>query len=284
MKIFKTATACVLIGLAGSGLAEPQTQPLRSYHIGNSLTFGAAPGLASVLKSRGANAECGWSVLWGSSLYQIWEKAGAPSATSPEGSFTNALTKKTWDVLTLQSWGAVFEGEKGDVVMAKKFIELAMQKSPDIQVYIYETWPFHNQNDTLSFADKWARDFPKPGQWESVWNDSYCKELVKRLNQEMPGLKKPVKLIPAGSVMAEVDQQIRNGKVAGLAKIEELYKDNIHLTAAGNCMVRWTMYAAMMKESPVGLPIPAEVPEALGKAMQEAAWKVVSASEFTGVK
>lgn len=284
MKIFKTAAACVLISLAGSVLAEPQAQTIRTYHIGNSLTFGAAPGLPAVLKSRGANAECGWSVLWGSSLWQIWEKAGAPSNTSPEGSFTNALTKKTWDVLTLQSWGAVFEGEKGDVVMARKIIELAMQKSPDIQVFIYETWPFNNKGDTRTFADKWARNFPKPGEWDSVWNATYCKELVKRLNKEMPGLKKPVKLIPAGSVMAEVDQQIRDGKVTDLTKIEELYKDNIHLNAAGNCMVRWTMYAAMMKDSPVGLPIPAEVPEALGKAMQEAAWKIVSESEFTGVK
>jgi hypothetical protein len=281
MKIFKTATVCVLIGLAGSVLAEPQAQTIRSYHIGNSLTFGAAPGMKAVLQSRGAKAECGWSVLWGQSLGANWDKAGQPSNTSPDGSFTNALTQKTWDVLTLQSWGAAFEGE---VVMARKFIELAMRKSPDIQVFIYETWPFNNKGDTRTFADKWTRSFPKPGEWDSVWNATYCKELVKRLNKEMPGLKKPVRLIPAGSVMAEVDTQIRDGKVTDLTKIEDLYKDNIHLNAAGNCMVRWTMYAAMTKDSPVGLPIPAEVPEALGKTMQAAAWKVVSESEFTGVK
>ena len=282
MKKYTLAWGSILISLACS--VQAQTNTIHSYHIGNSLTFGAVPALKPVLQARGASAECGWSVLWGSSLSQIWDKAGAPSNTSPQGSFTNALTQNTWDVLTLQSWGANFEGDKGDIALAKKFIELALPKSPNIQVYIYETWPFNNKDDTRSFEQKWSRNFPKPGEWDSVWNATYCKELVKRINQEMPNLKKPVRLIPAGSVIAELDKQIRAGRVTDMKKIEEFYRDNIHLNSAGNYLVRCTLYAVMMKDSPVGLPIPDDVAATLGKAIQEAAWKVVCETELTGVK
>ncbi len=274
MKARLTGAATAVLALAGLAAAEPAATSIRTYHIGNSLTFGAVPGLPALFKSRGIAAECGWHVLWGSSLHQIWEKAGTPSAASPHGAFTNALSACSWDVLTLQPWGTLLDGDKGDVAMAKRFVELARRKSPDIQVFIYETWPF-NKDDGKTFAERWSRGLPGPGDWDSVWSSACCKLLVERLNAEMPELARPVRLVPAGSAMAELDRRIRAGEITEPARIEELYQDNIHLNATGNYLVRCTMYAAIMKDSPLGLPAEKGVSESLARVIQEAAWKVV---------
>lgn len=273
-----------MIGLMCVVQAEPPKQKIRAFHIGNSLTFGEMSGLSGFMGSRGSTYEYGWHVLWGKGLSEIWEKSGAPSDKAAKyGAFKDALANNEWDVLTLQSWGAVFEGEKGDVVMAKKFIELALKKSPDLQVYIYETWPFKDKAGKIDFAAKWAREFPKPGQWDSVYNSTYCKVLVDRLNKDMPDLKKPVRLIPAGSVISELDKQARAGTVPGIKQIEELYKDDIHMGPAGVYLVRCVFYSVIMKDNPVGLPgAGKDVPDELSKIFQETAWKVVGGLEMTG--
>ena len=263
----------------------PDAKPLRAFHIGNSLTFGVVsdPNHRAFMSGHGVDYKAGYHVLWGQSLATIWDKADAPSATVQQyGNFKNALEKSDWDVLTLQAWGSQFEGEKGDAAMARKYIELATARNPAIQIYIYETWPFKDKEGKLDFAAKWKREFPKPGNWDSVWNSTYCKKLVAKLNGDLPDLKKPVKLIPAGTVLAAIDQQIREGKLTGIQKTEQLYKDDIHLTPLGNYIVRCTFYAVLRNESPQGRPgneLFKDVSPENGKLIQDTVWRVVSAKQ-----
>lgn len=282
----------VLVSVAGAQAPAGAggERMLRAYHIGNSLTFNIVhdPANAEFISGKGVKYECGFNVLWGESLYNNWDKVDKPSArTEKYGTFKNALTTFDWDVLTLQSWGSQFDGEKGDLAMAKKYIELATSRNPDIQVYIYETWPFKDKEAKLDFAAKWTRDDAKAGNWDSLWNSTYCTRLVEQLNKDMPNLKKPVRLLPAGTVLAAMDKLIRAGKLPGVEKFEQLYKDKIHMGPVGNYIVRCTFYAVLRGESPQGLPANAkfkEVSDEAGKIIQDTVWQVVTSTPATGVK
>ena len=86
-----------------------------------------------------------------------------------------------------------------------------------------------------------------------VANHAYCKEFVRRLNAELTELKKPVKLIPVGTVMQELDQLMRAGKVPGYSRIDQVYRDYIHLLPVGNYIAICTFYAVLLNASPEGL-------------------------------
>ena len=152
----------VMTGMICAAQAEPPKKTIRAFHVGNSLTHGVVmSGLSEFMGSRGATYECGWHVLWSSGLSEIWNKADAPSDKAAKyGNFQEALKNYEWDVLTLQTWGLEFEGEKGDVPAAKRFIELALKKSPNLQIYVYEVWPFRDETGKTDFATLWTRDCP----------------------------------------------------------------------------------------------------------------------------
>lgn len=277
--------------------AEPATRPttqsagksIRVYHIGNSLTFGvlANGNAAHILSSRGVKYNFGWHILWGSSLAQIWEKADKPSVKSDAyGNFMDALSNHSWDVLTLQAHNGKLDGDDGDVAVAKKFIELAMNKSPDIQVYIFETWPSKEKGMKPDFAAKWVREYDPKGKDWGIYNGTYCKDLVNRLNKEMPALKNPVGLIPGGSVLFEMDALMKAGKVSGFERIEQVYADNTHLNPVGWYMALCTFYAVIEKDNPKGLAgsvLDKAITDDLAGIIQDATWKVVSHMDLTGV-
>ena len=54
----------------------------------------------------------------------------------PFGLYPKALAEYQWDVLSLQPFDRHIEGKDGDLTMAKNFIDLALKRSPDVQVYI----------------------------------------------------------------------------------------------------------------------------------------------------
>jgi len=278
------------LAFAQAPAATPADKPLRAYHIGNSLTFHVVsdPRHRGFMSGHGVQYVAGYHVLWGQSLFTIWDKSDTPSAkTEKYGVFKNALANFDWDVLTLQPWGSQFDGEKGDLAMARKYIELATARNPDIQVYIYETWPFKDKEGKLDFAAKWSRPFPQPGNWDSLWNSTYCTRLVAQLNKDLPTLKKPVRLLPVGTVLAAIDQQIRSGSLPGVDKFEQLYKDDIHLTPFGYYIARCTFYAVLRRQSPQGLPASAsvkEVSDEAGKIIQDTVWRIVTSTDATGVK
>ncbi len=270
---------------------------IRVFHIGNSLTYGVLknPRAATILGSRGCKYEYGWHILWGSTLGTIWDKAGEPSKTAePYGAFKEALGKYSWDALTLQPYGSILEGDGGDAAVCKRFIELAVQKSPDIQVFIYETWPGREKNDTPDFSAKWTRHYQKdlPGvmtgnkKYNGIYSGEYCKKLVKQLNRELPKLKNPVCLIPVGSVMHELNRLMKDGMISGYGRIEQLYADLQHLNPVGNYVALCTFYGILMKDDPRGLPgavLDKSITDSLAGIIQEQAWETVSSMELTGM-
>ena len=273
---------------AAPGDTNAAARVIRAYHIGNSLTFGAFPNdeTAKLFESRGGRYTRGAHILWGSPLSRIWNNPASNNApVAPFGSFSNALTAFDWDVLTLQPYASTIEGDDGDLRACRRFIELAARRNPQIQAYVYETWPPRPASNALmAFAQTW--DTPYTGQRTGgLPCREYSEKIVRLLRAELPKLKKPVLLIPAGDVLYALDALMRAGRVPGFTSVRDLYNDGIHLNAVGNYAVKCTFYAVLYRRTPVGLPGAAHCPQindALARVIQETVWKVVCANKLTG--
>lgn len=290
----RIAAAALLLGAACRCRAATQAgatasnRTLRAYHIGNSLTFGVFPNdqTDKLFASRGGAYVRGMHILWGSPLSRIWDNPSSNNVTlAPFGTFSHALTQFDWDVLTLQPYASGITGDKGDLAECRNFIKLATRRSPGVQVYIYATWPPRpGTNAPDAFARTWDAQYTGQRTGGVPCRD-YCQNLVQMLRRELPAVQNPVLLIPAGDVLYELDGMMRAGRVPGFTSVRDLYKDGIHLNAAGNYAVKCTFYAVLFRQSPVGLPNAAQcekVSDTVARIIQETVWNVVCANELTG--
>jgi hypothetical protein len=243
----------------------------------------------------------------------------------PYGDCKHALENFQWDVVTLQPFDRLLENvdrktgkdEEGDLVTVNRFIALAAAKSPDAQFYIYARWPRITVNGKGVSFDKDAYDqnvrgvSPPAGKapaaklagpidsYEKNWlrkytggwdgsNESrdYFETLTRKVREANPGMKKPVRMIPAGHVLYALDQQFKAGKLPGYkGAIEDLYADGIHLNNKGSYVVACTFFATIFGEDPAGLPAAGyQVDDAaFVKLAHETIWEVVRGTELAGV-
>ena len=279
----------VVVVLASSSLTaqEPETpKTFRVYFIGNSVTDTINyRGLEALAKSRGHEHVWGRHMIPGAPLQWIWQHPDQGFQKPPFGHYPTALTKHQWDALCLQPFDRHITGDQGDIVMAKNFITMALQKSPDMQVYIYARWPRKDKDGGLDYGKKWLREYTSG--WDGT---NETKDFFERLNLELrkacPELKKPVLMVPVGHVMYELDQQMKAGKVPGLMDIGQVYKDGIHLNNVGSYVVACTFYATLYRENPKGLTAePYGLTDStLAEVIQETVWKVVGEHELAGMQ
>jgi len=202
------------------------------------------------------------------------------------------------------------DGKDGDLVMAKNFIDLALPKSPDLQVYVYARWPHISVMGKPFVFDKGISTSPPTpaagkvtlfngfDDWRTLWlrhytggwdgtneTKDYFKKLTLELRKAFPKLKKPILMVPVGHVMHELDRRMKAGEVPGFKTIWDVYRDQIHLNNVGSYVVGCTFFATLYKENPKGLPSePYKVTDPkLAKVIQETVWKVVGTHELTGV-
>jgi hypothetical protein len=163
-----------------------------------------------------------------------------------------------------------------------RYAELARQGNADVQVYLYETW--HSRNDTHSAAE-WrqhiASDLPL---WESI---------VDGANATYTG--RDILLIPAGQAMGILFDEITAGHVPGLASIDAVFHDDVHLNDIGWYFVACVQYATVYRRSPVGRTARTSPHETYGdsylsppaeavRPMQEIAWRAVTHYPRSGVE
>lgn len=160
------------------------------------------------------------------------------------------------------------------------FYNYASSKSPDIKLYVYETWHCINSgtqikcmydDDThIPWKDRLSLDLPL---WEGI---------ADHLNKRKP---KTAFLIPGGQGILNLHNAIEAGLVSGFTSSRQLFSDDIHLTNIGNYFIACIMYAVIHKKSPEGLPnrlntewgIPYEVYPTVTQAeiLQKIAWETV---------
>ena len=274
-----TLTAVALI--ATQSVAEER--PLRVYFVGNSVTDTVNyRALAELAKTRNHKHVWGRHMIPGAPLQWIWEHPRDGFQEPPFGHYPDALAKHTWDVLSLQPFDRHLTGKDGDLAMAKNFIDLALPKSPDLQVYVYARWPRQGKDD---FDTAWLKKYT--GGWDGT-NETkdYFERLTLELRKAYPMLKRPVLMVPVGHVMYELNQRMKAGEVPGYKQIKEVYADGIHLNHVGSYVVGCAFFATLYKEDPRGLSgEPYKVTDAkLSAVIQETVWKVVRANELAGVR
>lgn len=166
-----------------------------------------------------------------------------------------------------------FDG--GDTVdYGGRFYDIAVGANPNVQIYLYETW--HDR------SPRWRRQID---EMRPIWEQA-----IDQINAAHQGPE--MLLIPAGTAMARLYDRIRQGRVPGIRRFDQLFTDLIHLNHTGNYFVACVQYATIYGRSPVGAARNAtgrfgsqiEGPSAAtARAMQEIAWEVVRQDPRAGV-
>lgn len=269
---------------------------LRVYFIGNSMTDQVRyPAFDELATSRGHDHVWGRHTLLGSAMSTIWRTPGSGFFQSPYGRFTEALQNYTWDAITLNPTDRdIYQADaNGDLQHSLNFINLARQKSPNVQTYILQRTPRREINADGSFGSiNYDERFDRPyeyGDTYSTFTRDYFNELVATIRRSQPADSKPVKMIPVGDVFFELNKRIEAGQVPGVNDINKLYVDQSHYTNLGAYVTSLTFFATLYGENPTGLGVPSNfggssnIPSGLAAALQDAVWDVVTSTPYTGV-
>lgn len=314
------ALALLLAAAALAAAAPADGQAKRVYFIGNSVTdtvnYRAFQQSVETLQGK---LTWGRQMVPGCPLFGLWRMAERNPdkcgfTEKPFGGSLNALRNFEWDAVTLQPFDRLLANadpknndDQGDVLYCQKYLDLALTKSPNAQLYTYARWPRMLIGRKSVPFDKDAYDKPiegKTGDWSAVdpwdkrwtakytggWDTTnetadYFETLTRILRQVNPAVAKPLLLIPVGHVMYEFDKQAHAGAVPGFKGAYDLYKDPIHLTNMGSYLVGCTFYATLYKTDPKGFAgAPYKVTDdAFMGLVQRLVWQVVSAHPLAGV-
>ncbi|MFV2070733.1 MAG: DUF4886 domain-containing protein, partial [Pirellulales bacterium] len=258
-----------------------------SYHIGNSLTEDMQPlGLEQLAQIGGESLETGYHFAYAKSLDYIWANPTSVSNNQKRPDFyTPSLTGYAWDVLTLQPSNGPESTLATDEASILSFIDLARSNpdNADTDFYIYAAWPRRG-----NYADKWTASVADQDSTATVKVREYFDHLINRLHDATSA---NVLMIPIGEVLFELDQKMQAGDIPGFTSVDQLYRDNVHLSSdVGRYTAAATAYATIFGKDPTGLTKPdgfygspdAFTPQ-LYNALHTVIWDVVANHPFTGI-
>ncbi|HWP41330.1 MAG TPA: hypothetical protein VNL70_10430 [Tepidisphaeraceae bacterium] len=270
-----------------------------SFHIGNSLTVDSKPEALSPMLSwaQAGSASVDMHVRGGATLDYLWNN---PTDRSLSGYFAgpwpDALRNYTWNAVSLEPFIKPIAGPDGDaqrIVDFMNYMKTANPANAQTQVYILARWP-ETGWFSPTYSDAWSRTYSGAagGDVALTATASFFDQLLTAVRAAQPQDMKPVLLIPAGHVIAEIDRRARAGKLGMLTNIAALYRDYIHLGEVGSFVTATTIYATYFGQDPTGMPVPsqyfpnvsANLDAALVRGLQETVWSVVSSMpDATGV-
>lgn len=271
--------ALTLVAHALSAQEPDEAKSMRVYMMGNSLTDNTKyDGIQELAESRG------YSHLWarqsipGAPIFWLWDHPDDGFRKRPYGTYPTALGEYEWDALTLQPFNAY----NLEIDAAHKLMDLALEKSPNIQLCIYAQWPTRGGE----FARRWLAQ-PEEGQ-KPAWGTKAMFEMFTRHMRRDYSDAKPVRLIPAGHAMYLLDQRIKAGMLPGFDKsVFEFYADGVHLKGPGAYVAGTAFFSVLYGESPIGLSVPekhyGEMDPEVARQIQLAVWQVVANNPLTGV-
>ena len=292
-------TACLIatlaIALGGSVAASSEVcaTPLRSYQIGNSLTWDSRPdwGLGKLATDAGHTLTTGYHIRCNSSLDYI---AGHPSDTcvTPNsfGYYTDALLNNTWDAVTLQPFGSASTPStpRMEYEGAKSLIQLARQNPDNLDTtfYLYTGWMSRTDAST-DFYSAWHDPAPIDPDLDLIRNAATFAWVYDTLTEDPDLAEVELRVIPVGDVLAELDRRMTLGVFPGFAGVEDLYRDDLHMNNLGWFVASNTVLSTLFGIDPTGTPTnnafvlapgqtePIEITPQLGAMIQDAVWDVV---------
>jgi len=349
--------ACLaIIAVSGTCAADPtETGKVMSvYWVGNSLVRSITPTrLHELVAEKEIDLQFGsqlkggfslakhWEVLEKGEVIRYWEsnkprgdgfEPGRPDGdTLPKrfGSFWTAHKNHKWDALVLLPFLAP-DREK-EYQALRKFVDYVIKHNSAKQIYLCQSWiglPVLRDEQgrraglgRVDYQAVWKSDLRQKGRLDSglltgVQRDYY--KLIDRANEEFADrLGKPLRMIPFGDIVYELDKRLKAGRIPGLAELYErdprripswdpklgdkvganiLYADRHHPVAAPHLdgtIATYVMglmyYSVLTGQSPIGLSGDAydfgnARDEPLRRALQMAVWDVVRKHPYTGVQ
>lgn len=242
--------------LAALLLLHTAPEPLEAVYIGHSLASDVPDFvMALATPERFTFKE---QFIPGSPLRWHWEETTRTEKAGQDhfrGSYDKIITAQT-DLLVIID--SVPRGEAPSldesVDYTARFLKFARAKNPQIQLYWYTPW--HHITSGTPQASEYDKASPNRQLKFRERLDADHKlwqQVVTRVNQANPG-PKPVKLLAADLALARLADQAAAGKVPGLASINDLFGDDIHLTPLGRYFIGCVHYAVIFNQSPVGKP------------------------------
>ncbi|MCF6233931.1 MAG: hypothetical protein L3J36_12670 [Rhodobacteraceae bacterium] len=271
-----------------------ESAPLRVYHLGHSLVGRDMPAMLAQLAGSGHAYDS--QLGWGTSLKEHWEPDLKINGFAQEND--HARFRPASEAIGSGQYGAVVLTEMVELRDAirshdsaaylSRWAGLARSAGPETQVYLYETW--HRLDDDQGWLARLDKDLRR------YWEDGVLLPDLRHSGSD----RRPVRVIPAGQVMARFVRAIEQaGGVGNIADRYALFalepsgkQDLIHLSDLGAYLVALTHYAVLYRRSPVGLPhrlmradgSPADAPgPEAARLMQEIIWQVVREYPKTGV-
>ncbi len=143
-----------------------------------------------------------------------------------------------------------------------------------------------NFNSKTLFYQSWLYIDPNnPQEWidhETLMVNAWeCVAEKVNLTLQADALNKTVSVIPAGLALSNLLTRILNNEVSGftgtdLAKIDQLFDDNVHLNIEGIFYMAAVSYVSIYGTSPVGATIPVGINTATGEDLLQIAWENVN--------
>lgn len=266
---------------------------MRFYTVGNSVTDQVNfAGFDALCESRGNTHIYGRHMIPGAPLSWLWTHMSDGFTESPFGAPNNAFPNYNWDAISLQPFDRQIDGTEGDLAMIQNYVNIAKNRSPNVQFYIYMRWPRTPNSklptDATLTADTWNSLYTQT--WSpSVFNSNESKDYFQRLLTAVrngTSLNKPFLIIPVGEVMYQLNNKMKNGQVSGYNEIWQVYRDGIHLNNVGSYIVACTFYSTVYKADPRGLTVPSQyatISSSLATIIQNTVWEVVSTYPYSGV-
>jgi len=188
------------------------------------------------------------------------------------------------DVLTVCTYWMKKGSEQERCV--RKFVKLMQESNPDGLVYLITTKiPFDGKyKDKGGWNARTKAELADLSGWidETRRYGYFYGGLVDELNKAYG--KTVIKTVPLYYGQALLRAQIIDGKVPGVKKQSEVYRDAMgHVSELGQRLNAYTVFAAIYGESPLGLNVPEweksgdTVLRAQALALQKAAWAAVQA-------
>ncbi len=247
------AASPLTVGAYRFGGPPSAGRPVRTFHIGNSLTDTVDGWLKPVSESAGKALDFHRFTIPGAPTDWLWNHPGSGFGDSRYLEAFFALAPV--DHLITQPFAGHNRAIDNEADFSGRFFDACRKHSPDVQSWLYIQWPGPD------FKDAWSQgkgavaslNLKPATTWqEGVANHAAYTEAVRKLMDETHE-GKPVRIIPGGSALALLKTEIDAGRVPGMTDFfQETFSDGIHMTPRGRYLVSLVHYACLFRESPEG--------------------------------
>ena len=275
--------------------AAPARGPIASakaFYFGHSLVDQDMPLMVgSFAKARGKtfvpHGQLGFGTLLKAHFEWDGDLSDAPPGFADEnrrpffaGEGKAQLETGSYDVLVItESNGHTRGGGEETVDYATRLVEHARKANPNIRVFLYGNW-----------LDR--KEFPNEDTWRAQTERDirWWESVADRVNKAIDG--PDVLVIPGGPILARITREAAAGKLAGLS-VNDLFLpgDGVHVNDRGFYVIALAHYAALFRDSPVGLPFETQTEdgpaETLGKEnaarIQQIVWDMLKSYPRSGL-